>query len=103
MNWIKGDATAEVLSCDSGTTFGESGISRLTKRSFFQEFRQLLGRNVPSLPSSTLGANIPLIYRDGKTSAAVYVRSKGQAIKAFQEQNLGPWLQVPLELDLFGI
>jgi double stranded RNA-specific editase B len=102
VNWIKGDSIAEVLSCDNGKTHKDGDVSRIAKRTFFDAFRRLLGRNVPTLPSCTLGANIPLIYRDGKTACDVYMRSKAQAIQAFHEQNLGTWVQVPSEMDLFG-
>jgi len=102
INWIMGDSKAEVINSDNGKN-NDSSMSRLCKRSFFQQFRTLLGINTPTLPCSSLRSNIPIIYRDGKTSAMDYSRAKIQAVQSFQEQNLGTWIQVPSEFDLFAL
>lgn len=103
VNWIQGDEIAEVISCDSGKLFKEGGFSRLSKRVFFDHFRRLLGRNVPTLATCSLGSSIPLVYRDAKTASTDYQRAKTQVIQAFLEQGLGSWIQVPTEIDLFGL
>lgn len=103
VNWIEGEDGAEVISCDTGKLYKEGGASRLSKRTFFDNFRRLLGRNVPTLASCTLGASIPLVYRDAKTAATDYQRAKTHVIQAFLEQGLGSWIQVPTEIDLFGL
>ncbi|KAI1280602.1 Double-stranded RNA-specific editase 1 [Halotydeus destructor] len=103
LNWLLGDDRAEVLSCETGKLHKEGTVSRLSKRSFFEQFRRLLGRNAPTLPSCQLGSTIPLVYRDGKTASMEYLRAKLQAVQSFQEQNLGTWIQVPSEVDIFGL
>lgn len=103
VNWIAGDEIPEVISCDSGKLFKEGGISRLSKRVFLDNFRRLLGRNVPTLASCTLSSSIPLVYRDAKTASTDYQRAKTQVIQTFLEQGLGNWIQVPTEIDLFGL
>ena len=94
---------AEIVSTDSGRIHIENTISRLAKRSLFARFCALLGRNAPVLPECTLGSSIPVIYRDGKTASLDYQATKTHVMQAFQEQNLGQWIQVPSEIDLFRL
>ncbi|CAG2180131.1 unnamed protein product, partial [Oppiella nova] len=104
LNWIKGDDIPELVSTESGRIHGDStGVSRLAKRSLFGRLCALLGRNTATLPTCSLGQNIPIVYRDGKTSAHEYQRAKTLCMQAFQEQNLGQWIQVPTEIDLFRL
>ncbi|XP_054154258.1 double-stranded RNA-specific editase Adar-like [Oppia nitens] len=103
LNWIKGDVKPEVVSTESGRIHVENIISRLAKRSLFGRFCALLGRNTTPLPNCPLGNSIPLVYRDGKTASLDYQRAKTQCMQAFQEQNLGQWIQVPTEIDLFRL
>lgn len=104
MNWIRGDEKPEVINTENGKTHGtEASVSRLAKRSLFGQFCVLLGRGVTTLPSCPLGTSIPVVYRDAKTAAMDYQQAKTQAIQAFSEQNLGSWIQVPTEIDLFGL
>jgi double stranded RNA-specific editase B len=103
INWIKFDEKPEVISTDSGRIHVEGGVSRLAKRSLFARFCSLLGQNCPTLPTCQLAQNIPVIYRDGKTSSVDYQRAKTQCMQTFQEQNLGNWIQVPPEIDLFRL
>uniref|UniRef100_T1JSK6 A to I editase domain-containing protein n=1 Tax=Tetranychus urticae TaxID=32264 RepID=T1JSK6_TETUR len=103
INWIKGDTFPEIISCDTGKIYqNEEQYSRLSKKTFFQSFRTLLGRNTPKLCTSPLGLAIPTIYRDAKTSATNYLQARLLAVQSFAEQNLGDWIQVPAEVDLFG-
>ena len=92
-----------MVSTESGRIHIENTISRLAKRSLFGRFCALLGRNSPVLPDCSLGQNIPVIYRDGKTASQEYQRAKTQCMQTFQEQNLGNWLSVPAEIDLFRL
>ena len=101
INYMKNDFVPEVISCDSGKVFKEERPSRLCKRTMFENFRTLLGHNLPRLPTSTLGSTIPLVYREAKTSAMSYQSAKVAAVRAFTEQNLGEWIQLPIEVDLF--
>ena len=103
VNWIKGDSKPEIISTETGKTHQEGSVSRLSKRSFFTLFCGLLGRKAPTLSSCSLGSSIPIIYRDAKTSSQDYQRAKLQVMQTFQEQNLGNWIQVPSEIDLFGL
>lgn len=101
INWLPGDNLAEVINTETGKA-GDN-YSRLSKQYLFSYFCQLLGRNAPLIPASQLGKVIPVAYRDGKTAAFAYQEAKSKAVLAFQEQNLGAWVQVPPEMDMFGL
>ncbi|XP_074604274.1 adenosine deaminase acting on RNA [Brevipalpus obovatus] len=101
VNYIKNDFVPEVISCDTGKIHKEERLSRLCKRTMFENFRTLLGHSLSRLPTSTLGSTIPLVYREAKTSAMPFQTAKLAAVRAFNEQNLGDWIQVPTEVDLF--
>lgn len=103
VNWIRNDEIPEVINTTSGRIPDENTISRLAKRSLFARFCALLGRNAPVLPECTLGSSIPVVYRDGKTASQEYQTTKTHVMQAFQEQNLGNWIQVPSEMDLFRL
>ncbi|RWS27861.1 double-stranded RNA-specific editase Adar-like isoform X3 [Leptotrombidium deliense] len=102
VNWIKGDARLEIISCDTGKLI-DGSASRLSKKFLFAQFCNLLGRNVSTLQSSPLNSCIPVVYRDAKTSAQNYQKTKTCVMQAFIEQNLGNWIQVPTEIDLFNL
>ncbi|RWS07444.1 double-stranded RNA-specific editase Adar-like isoform X3 [Dinothrombium tinctorium] len=102
INWIKGDTRLEIINCDTGK-LQDGSASRLSKRFLFLQFCNLLGRNASTLSSSNLNSYIPVVYRDAKTSSFLYQKCKTQAIQAFMEQNLGTWIQVPNEIDLFSL
>lgn len=101
VNWIHGEDDLEDICCDTGK-LSDGKTSRLSKKAFFDNFINLLGKNVPTLASCTLNPfSITQMYRNVKNAATDYRRAKIQIILYFLQNELGSWIHVPSEIDLF--
>lgn len=103
INWIKGDLMPEIIASDTGQLYKEKGYSKLCKRMFFEHFSKLLAHNISTLPNSGLKYYPQILYREAKSTAFLYQKAKLLAYQAVIEQNIGEWIRVPGEVDLFSL
>lgn len=98
INWSINQQSVEVVNSLTGKTV-QNKISRLTKHVFFMRYANL----IKQLPNIRILRNITDDYSELKASSRDYQMAKRELFDAFRREDLGSWLEKPIEQDAFPL
>ncbi|XP_070535397.1 double-stranded RNA-specific editase 1-like [Ptychodera flava] len=102
VNWNVSDDSVEVVTTTTGRTELDNNCSRLSKQSFYKQFKEL-GGTLTSIIMKKRDVLKALGYGDAKTKSSEYQKARAAFVQAFPNAGLGMWVKTPAELDDFDV
>ncbi|XP_037937105.1 double-stranded RNA-specific editase Adar-like isoform X2 [Teleopsis dalmanni] len=97
INWTIGDTEVEVVNSLTGKTVNNQ-VSRITKQMYFMKYGYLM-KNLPGIQNRKITA----LYGETKNRVKDYQIAKRELFAAFRREDLGNWLNKPIEQDEFAL